>query len=512
MEGMKRMKIGKERIVFLTVFALLLMVFALAGCSSNSYVSETFSTGIDPEEWNSLAFKDEFPKHWESYLKNLVNEKEVKPKSDPSIEPYLPILWNGFGFAVEYNLTRGHTFAFEDQANVRRITDNPNAITACMSCKSIMFPKMLDEFGDKAWSMNYHTELLPWLEEVAGDDKGTIKDSKGNVAEWGHISIGCATCHEPETMELRITLPQLTVSLENMGYDITKATKQDMRSLVCAQCHVEYFFDPTNNAHTTFPWDNGLKVEDMWTYYDEIWGYNEATGELGYRPGQDGKFKGEYVSRLTNTPMQKAQHPEYELSSYGPHQTVSCADCHMPYQRNEGEKMTSHRWGSPLKTIDESCRTCHADKSATYLEDRVKTIQTRHKSALLEAQDLSVDATYYVNRLMVRLEEGKAVDPAVVNKTRYLQRKGQWFWDIIAAENSYGFHNPDGSMDAYRMSMKESAEVIRLATIELMKIGEDIDELNRQIEVTKQNVINQEVSHEKHKDAINEWFPNLRDK
>ncbi|MCT8136329.1 ammonia-forming cytochrome c nitrite reductase subunit c552 [Anaerobacillus sp. CMMVII] len=476
---------------FLLMIISFFLMLALVGCaSSQAQEKEPLNTGLDPKEWNSYAFKDKFPLHWESFMKNMVDEKEVKPKNDPSIEPYLPILWNGFGFAVEYNLTRGHTYAFEDQMEVRRITDNPNAISACMSCKTTLFPAMIEEFGyEKAFAMNYHDEAMPWIDKMT---EPTKTDELGN---YGHASVGCSTCHDPVTMDLRVSLPQLTISLENMGYDISKATQHDMRSLVCAQCHVEYYFDPANDRHTTFPWANGLRMENMWDYYEEKF-------EV------EGQFQGEYVSRLTNQPILKAQHPEYELWSYGPHQSVSCSDCHMPYQRVDGKKkITSHRWGSPLKTVEESCRTCHADKSPTEIKDRVKDIQTVHKAALLEAQEVSVQATYYVNRMMTR-----EVDAAKIKEAQHLLREGQWFWDIIAAENSKGFHNPQGAMESFRRSILASSKAIEIATIELMKNGEDIDELKRQIEITKQNVVNETVSHQKHLQAINEWFPNHRDK
>ncbi|RXJ01118.1 ammonia-forming cytochrome c nitrite reductase subunit c552 [Anaerobacillus alkaliphilus] len=497
MKGMKKMGSINKKPILLVLMSLLLML-ALVGCaSSQAKEKEPMNTGLDPKEWNSYAFKDKFPLHWESFMKNMVDEKEVKPKNDPSIEPYLPILWNGFGFAVEYNLTRGHTYAFEDQMEVRRITMNPNAISACMSCKTTLFPQMIEEFGyDNAFKLNYHEEAMPWIDKMTEADKG------GELGNYGHASVGCSTCHDPVTMDLRISMPQLTLSLENMdpevmkkqlGFTLDTITQHDMRSLVCAQCHVEYYFDPANDRHTTFPWTQGVRMDNMWDHYEEIW-------EV------EGQFQGEYVSRLTNQPILKAQHPEYELWSYGPHQTVSCSDCHMPYQRVDGKKkISSHRWGSPLKTVEESCRTCHADKSQAYLKDRVKDIQTTHKSALLEAQEISVQATYYVNRMMTR-----ELDPAKIKEAQYLLREGQWFWDIIAAENSKGFHNPQGAMDSFRRSITASSRAIELATIELMKAGENIEELKQQIEITKQNVINETVNHEKHKQAINEWFPNHR--
>ncbi|OIJ16322.1 hypothetical protein BKP35_04535 [Anaerobacillus arseniciselenatis] len=479
--------------MLLAVFSLLLMLVLAACNSSQAEESQPMDTGLDPNEWNNYAFKDIFPEHWESYMKNMVNEKEVIQKNDPSIEPMLPIVWNGFGFAVEYNLTRGHTYALEDQLEVRRITENPDAIASCVTCKSTLVPQMIEEFGDDFWAMNVHTEIMPYLEEHAGPSRDD------ELGKWGHASIGCSDCHDPVTMDLRITRPSLTDGLERLGFDYENATQHDMRSLVCAQCHVEYYFDPLNDQKVTFPWGYGLTFEDQWEYSE-------------YQASRDGGFPGEYVSTISDTPILKAQHPEFEMWSYGPHQTVSCADCHMPYQRVDGKKkISSHRWGSPMNTLEESCRSCHGDKSPTYLEERVNDIQDRHKEQLLRAQDISASAHYYANRMIVRQSEGLDISDEDIKKVQDLIREGQWFWDMPAAENSYGFHNPDGSMASFARSIDRSQEAILVATRTLMAVGEDINELERQIEITKENVINEEVHHEKHTHAINEWFPNVRD-
>ena len=46
--------------------------------------------------------------------------------------------------------------------------------------------------------------------------------------------IGCADCHEPENMNLHISRPALIEAFQRQGKDITKATQQEMRSLVCS--------------------------------------------------------------------------------------------------------------------------------------------------------------------------------------------------------------------------------------------------------------------------------------
>jgi nitrite reductase (cytochrome c-552) len=57
-----------------------------------------------------------------------------------------------------------------------------------------------------------------------------------------------------------------------MGKDISRASHQAMRSLVCAQCHAEYFFDKQRPdapgvAYLTFPWEYGATADAAFTYY-----------------------------------------------------------------------------------------------------------------------------------------------------------------------------------------------------------------------------------------------------
>ena len=68
-------------------------------------------------------------------------------------------------------------------------------------------------------------------------------------------------------MDLRITRPALVNALNARGIDVTKATRQEMRTYVCAQCHVEYYFAGDNKL-LTFPWEQGLNIDDIDAYYD----------------------------------------------------------------------------------------------------------------------------------------------------------------------------------------------------------------------------------------------------
>ena len=134
--------------------------------------------------------------------------------------------------------------------------------------------------------------------------------------------IGCQDCHDPKTMSLRITRPALIEAFERQGKNIKEFSHQEMRSLVCAQCHVEYYFKKPGN-YLTFPWDKGFSADDMEAYFDEI------------------EFS-DWTHKLSRAPMLKAQHPDYELFMTGVHaeRGVSCSDCHMPYKMEGGVKFT----------------------------------------------------------------------------------------------------------------------------------------------------------------------------
>jgi nitrite reductase (cytochrome c-552) len=125
-------------------------------------------------------------------------------------------------------------------------------------------------------------------------------------------------------------------------YDVNRdASRQEMRTYVCAQCHVEYYFAGDEKL-LTYPWHKGLLVEEIEAYYDEI-GFSDWT------------------HGITGARLLKAQHPEFEMWSQGTHGRagVACADCHMPYRRVGAMKVSDHHVRSPLLDVAASCQTCH---------------------------------------------------------------------------------------------------------------------------------------------------------
>lgn len=465
-----------------TILLLVAFILTVSGCSSSDENgNKTATTGLDKDEISNEAFKDKFPLQYESYMKNFEMEDTKyggsvkRSKFDPDKEPLLPILFNGYGFALEYNEDRGHTYALEDVREIARITDE--SVGSCYTCKSTAVPQMLAEMGDDYWGANFNEVI--W--------------KKGE--EMGHSPIGCSDCHDPQTMDLRVTRPSFVKAMESQGIDMSNPTKNEMRSYVCGQCHVEYYF-AADNSEVTYPWAKGFKPEEMYEYYDTI--------------AKESGFEYDWIHNISGTPILKAQHPEFETFMTGPHGRagVSCSDCHMPYVRVDGKKkISSHWWTSPLKTMEESCATCHSNRDLEELEQRVYEIQDNHVEALHKSQDISVTAHYYVNKMIT-----SGVSEKKIKEAQEYIRKAQWFWDIVAAENSAGFHNPQQAMDTLKLSSEYSYKAIKLATEELVKKGVDIDELDREIEKVKKAVMNEKDNFKKKDWATNDYFPSQQPK
>ena len=403
----------------------------------------------------NLAFKN-LP-HYQSYLANnddtqmteyagsvphqKHNDYDPLPKGYKHAQPYLKNLWLGYPFSYEYNRARGHTYAIQDVAHIDRInrySEQAGLPTTCWNCKTNAMPLLLAEYGDDLWAMNFHD----FRERLDAERHG----------------IGCANCHDPDDhMRLVITSVPLDDYLKRQGKDWRDATRDEMRTLVCAQCHVEYYFEKGDSgvaAKVHFPWDDGMNPEDIYRF--------KSDGD----PDRDG-FKGQFadwVHAVSKTPMVKVQHPEFEMFHDSVHAQagVSCADCHMPRVTSGPVRISSHHWTSPLKNEDSikaSCLGCHTDRTASDLRERVEYNQERIWRQLNIAQEKSVRAHEAVRQAM----ETAGVDEALLAGAREMVRKGQWFWDFVSAENSAGAHNPVKSLDTLAASQQYSDQAVQLA-------------------------------------------------
>jgi nitrite reductase (cytochrome c-552) len=313
-------------------------------------------------------------------------------------------LFAGYAFSKDYNDDRGHANALEDVRATKRLNldpDDPKHTPAtCYSCKSSNNPKLWGEMG------------------MADFDKVTFAEMTPNITE----GIGCANCHEAGTMRLIVTNPALDEALKAQGKDWKDFTRQEMRTVVCANCHVEYYFKG-DGKYLTFPWAKGTDITSILEFYEET----------GFK---DWDYPG------TGTPMLKAQHPEYEFYTAGSthfEAGVACADCHMPYVRDGAAKFSSHDVHSPLLNPEQACGQCHTDSE--YVVARVNTIQEQVAETKIATEDAILDA---IAAITIAAEGPTATaDPALLDQARALHRKAQYMWDFVSAENSTGFHNPE---------------------------------------------------------------------
>jgi len=390
-------------------------------------------TGLPKTTTDPAAFKALFPEHFDSYMKNaemhepaLKYASSEKKKSRLDQFSYMRTLWNGMPFSKEYNEARGHLYVLDDVigGNGNTATQRIGAATnlTCMYCKSAEVPQLIEKMGNDF----YKTKLLE------GDNKALFKHP-----------VSCSDCHNPETMELRVTRPALVEALQRRGTPVEKATQQEMRSLVCAQCHVEYFFNPKDNTKVYFPWDKGFEAKDMYAYYTEQ---------------QFSDFK----HGITEGGMLKAQHPEYEMFQGSSHQQagLSCADCHMPYMKEGSAKISSHWWTSPMRTIEQSCAQCHK-QSEKEMQDRVLYTQDRVKEGLDRA-GLANEAAI---KAIEAAKKTQGVDAKLLDEARELHRQGQFYWDMASAENSMGFHNPQ----KFLKTIADSIDIARQAELKAVQ-------------------------------------------
>lgn len=354
------------------------------------------------KEWEprNEVWGENYPRQYERYASTIETDFKSKHGGSATTDyleqyPNLVVLWAGYAFSRDYNQGRGHYHAVDDVRKTLR-TAVPQPAT-CWSCKSTDVPRVMNQKGVAEF---YKT---PWAEmgpEIVNN-------------------IGCQDCHDPKSMNLRITRPALIEAFQRQGKDINKATHQEMRSLVCAQCHVEYYFKGKEEKYLTFPWDKGFSAEEMEAYYDEV----EHV---------------DFIHTLSRTPILKAQHPDYELYMTGVHakRGVSCADCHMPYRSEGGVKFTDHKIQSPLNNIANSCQVCHRESEQNLLRDVYE-----RQDKIEEMRKLAEDALAKAH-IEAKFAWDKGATEADMAPVLKLIRQSQWRWDWVAAANGLGFHSP----------------------------------------------------------------------
>ena len=380
-------------------------------------------------EPDSAKWGSNFPNQWDTLQSTATNALDTTYAGSSGFswlerDPRQRVLFAGYAFSKDYNDDRGHMNSLVDVRATGRLNltrDDPKRTPGtCYSCKSSDNPRLWQELGMAEFDRTFFPDLGERIDNP----------------------IGCANCHEAETMRLVVTNPALEEALAAQGEDWTSFTRQEMRTVVCANCHVEYYF-AGKEKYLTFPWENGTDIDQIIAYYSEA----EFT---------DWTYPG------TDTPMLKAQHPEYEFYSAGStHSTagVACADCHMPYVSDGAAKFSSHDVHSPLLNPEVACGQCHTDTEqvisrVNLIQEQVAATKTATEDALLDAIAALTTAT-----------ASSGSDPELLAQARQLHREAQFMWDFVSAENSTGFHNPEYALKilASARDMARQAQMLAAA-------------------------------------------------
>ncbi|HEX6644377.1 MAG TPA: ammonia-forming cytochrome c nitrite reductase subunit c552 [Gemmatimonadales bacterium] len=405
------------------IAALLTNIFERRQEARNPFyrVVELTDTTQDPAEWGK-----NFPQQYDSYRRTVdmvytrYGGSEATPRTPTAIDPRAVVaqsrleedprlreMWAGYAFAQDFREERGHAYMLDDQVFTERqqVAKQPGT---CLHCHASMYvPYMRAGNGD----------LIRGFETL---NPMPYAEARKHVQH----PVACIDCHDPESMALRVTRPGFLEGIRALkategieDYDVNRmATRQEMRTFVCGQCHVEYYFRGPEKR-LTYPWQRGIRVDSMLAYY-------EADGHTDWTHARSG------------AKVLKAQHPEFELYSQGIHARsgVACADCHMPYERSGALKISDHQVRSPLLNINRACQTCHK-MSEEELRERVYTIQDR----TFETRNIAIDALLDLVREIEAAQRADSANPRLATARRY-QKAAQFYADFVEAENSMGFH------------------------------------------------------------------------
>ena len=376
---------------------------------------------VDPAVWGR-----NFPIHYDLYnntvdmTRTRYGGSEAIPKQPTAVDPRESIstsrlvedprlreFWAGYAFAEDFREERGHAYMFIDQIFSKRqeVVQQPGT---CLHCHASMYTVYRDAGNGDLMAGFEKVNQMPYQE----------------AAKLAEHPVACIDCHNPETMQLRITRPAFMEGIRavkalegHTDYDVNAdATRAEMRTFVCGQCHVEYYFKG-KEKRLTYPWAKGLNVDSIMAYYDEV------------------DFA-DWTHQTSGARTLKAQHPEFELFSQGIHARsgVTCSDCHMPFIRVGAMKVSDHWVRSPVLNIDNACQTCHR-WSEEELRSRVHAIQDR----TYEMRNIAIDATLQLTKAIADAAAGGAAGEHLEIARRY-QRRAQFYTDFIEAENSMGFH------------------------------------------------------------------------
>jgi nitrite reductase (cytochrome c-552) len=421
---------------------------------------------IDPANWGKA-----YPLHYELWKKTEEPTEAGKSKYKRGFDadkiiydklsefPFMALLFNGWGFGIEYNEPRGHAYMVIDQIDIA--AGRIKAGGVCLTCKTPYAPQL-----EKEMAVDYY--------------KMPFKDVHAKIPpQFQNLGVACVDCHNNKDMSLNISRGfTLKTALKEIGVEPEKLSRQEMRSLVCAQCHVTYNINKDQEMKSVgiyFPWQ-GSSVGNI--------SIENIIKKLRSDPSVL-----EWKQNVTGFKLPFIRHPEYELFSYNSvhwKAGAACADCHMPYTKIGAYKVSNHRVTSPLKTDMKACMQCHSEDAA-WLKSQVEAIQDRTVSLMLRAGYQTAAVAKLFEKANTAQDSGKTIDKTLYDKAKDYYEEAFLRVNFVGAENSVGFHNPAEALRVLGDAIAFAGKAEGLLRQGLVKAGVDIPvkvdlELNKYIE------------------------------
>ncbi len=421
---------------------------------------------IDPANWGKA-----YPIHYDLWKKTEEPTELGKSKykrgfdSDKIVYdklsefPYLALLFSGFGFGIEYNEPRGHAYMVIDQLDID--AERVKAGSVCLTCKSPYAPGLEKELGVDYYKMPF-------------------KDVHAKIPEqFRKLGVACIDCHNNKDMSLNISRGfVLNNALKDIGIEPEKLTRQEMRTIVCAQCHITYNIIKDQEMKSVgiyYPWQGskmgGISIENI------IKKMRSDPSVL------------EWKQNVTGFKLPFIRHPEFELFTFNSvhwKAGAACADCHMPYTKVGAYKVSNHRVTSPLKSDLRACMQCHSETS-DWLKAQVESIQDRTVSLMLRAGYATATVAKLFEKVHTAQTSGKNIDRALYDKAKDYYEEALMRVIYIGAENSVGFHNPAEALRVLGDALAFAGKAEGLLRQGLVKTGVDVPvkvdlELNKYLE------------------------------
>lgn len=378
------------------------------------------------------------------YKKGYDSDGIVYDKMDQY--PFLALLLHGSGYALEFNEPRGHAHMIEDQLAVEPA--RVKAGGSCLSCKTPYAPQLQEELG----SDYFGNPFLEVLGRIPEEHRG--------------LGVACGDCHRSEDMSLQVSRGfTLGKGLEALGKNPDELQSADLRTLVCAQCHVTYTIPQDDEGKSTdvvFPWQGSewgkITVENI---IDRIRGESRLT---------------EWTQQVTGFRLGYIRHPEFEFfSNDSPHWQVgaACADCHMPPAEVDGEMISDHRVMSPLKNDLRGCAQCHGEDSET-LRQKVFAVQDQTVSDLIRSGYATAAVAKLFENVHAKMEAGLAIAPALYAEARDHYEEAFYRVIFMSVENSFGFHNPPEASRILNDAAEHAAAADHLLRRALAEAGAEV--------------------------------------